>query len=161
MNFGNLYHNLTTSTIRDRLVPSPYSSLCPFAPDPFFHSGSQVRTSLLSHCLALPFLEFHINVIIWHVIFYVWLWLSWLRIHLQCGRPGFNPWVGKIPWRRKRLPTPVFWPGEFHGLYSPWVANSRTWLSNFHFHFLSHSIIFVKFNHVFTYMNVALLFTFE
>ena len=25
-----------------------------------------------------------------------------------------DPWVGKI------LPTPVFWPGEFHGLYSPW-----------------------------------------
>ena len=24
------------------------------------------------------------------------------------------------PWRRDRLPTPVFWPGEFHGLYSPW-----------------------------------------
>ena len=23
--------------------------------------------------------------------------------------------------RRKRLCTPVFWPGEFHGLYSPWV----------------------------------------
>ena len=39
---------------------------------------------------------------------------------LQCGRPGFNPWVGKIPWRRERLPTPVFWPGEFLGLYSPW-----------------------------------------
>ena len=33
--------------------------------------------------------------------------------------PGFDPWVGKIPWRRERLPTPVFWPGEFHGLYSP------------------------------------------
>ena len=29
-------------------------------------------------------------------------------------------WVGKIPWRRERLPTPVFWPREFHGLYSPW-----------------------------------------
>jgi len=29
-------------------------------------------------------------------------------------------WVGKIPWWRERLPTPVFWPGEFHGLYSPW-----------------------------------------
>ena len=29
-------------------------------------------------------------------------------------------WVGKIPWRREWLPTPVFWPGEFHGLYSPW-----------------------------------------
>ena len=31
---------------------------------------------------------------------------------------GFNPWVGKIPWRRDRLSTPVIWPGEFHGLYS-------------------------------------------
>ena len=32
----------------------------------------------------------------------------------------FHPWVGKIPWRRERLPTPVFWPGEFHRLCSPW-----------------------------------------
>ena len=31
----------------------------------------------------------------------------------------FDPWVGKIPWRRKWLPTPVLWPGEFP-LYSPW-----------------------------------------
>ena len=30
-----------------------------------------------------------------------------------------DPWVGKIPWRREPLPTSVFWPGEFHGLYSP------------------------------------------
>ena len=28
--------------------------------------------------------------------------------------------VWKIPWRRGTLPTPVFWPGEVHGLYSPW-----------------------------------------
>ena len=40
-------------------------------------------------------------------------------------RLGFNPWVGKIPWRRARQPTPVFLPGEFHGQrsladYSPW-----------------------------------------
>ena len=33
---------------------------------------------------------------------------------------GFNRWVRKIPWRRERLPTLVFRPGEFHGLYSPW-----------------------------------------
>ena len=38
----------------------------------------------------------------------------------QCGIPGFDPWVRTIPWRRERLPTPVFWPGEFRGLYSPW-----------------------------------------
>ena len=43
----------------------------------------------------------------------------------------FDPWVEKIPWRRERLLTPVFWPGEFHGLYSPW-GHSQTRLSNFH-----------------------------
>ena len=43
-----------------------------------------------------------------------------LVIHLQCGRPGFDHWIGKIPWRREWQPTPVFWPGEFQGLYSPW-----------------------------------------
>ena len=32
----------------------------------------------------------------------------------------FDPWLGKIPWRREQLFTVVFWPGEFHGLYSPW-----------------------------------------
>ena len=40
--------------------------------------------------------------------------------NLQYRRPGFSPWVGKIPWRREGLPGPVFQPGEFHGLYSPW-----------------------------------------
>ena len=39
-------------------------------------------------------------------------------IRLQCGRPEFDPWVGKIPWRGEMLPTQVFWPGEFHGLLS-------------------------------------------
>ena len=34
--------------------------------------------------------------------------------------PGFDPWLGKIPWRREWLPTPVFLPGNFHGFYSPW-----------------------------------------
>ena len=40
-------------------------------------------------------------------------------------KPGFDPWVGKIPWRREWQPTPVLLPGESHGLrslvgYSPW-----------------------------------------
>ena len=44
-------------------------------------------------------------------------WLRWQRICLQCGRPGLDPWVGKIPWRRNRLPTPVFlgFPGGSAG----------------------------------------------
>ena len=53
-----------------------------------------------------------------------------VKNHLQCGRPGFDSWVGKIPWRRERLPTPIFWPEEFHG-----VAESWTWLSDFHLYF--------------------------
>ena len=36
----------------------------------------------------------------------------------------WQTWVQSLGWedlwRRERLPTPVFWPGEFHGLYSPW-----------------------------------------
>ena len=45
-----------------------------------------------------------------------WL-LSWYRIHLQCSRPRFDSWVGKFPWRRNRLPTPVFlgFPGGSYG----------------------------------------------
>ena len=37
---------------------------------------------------------------------------------LQWGRPRFVPWVGKIPWRREWLPTPVLLPGEW------WTENS-------------------------------------
>ena len=53
-------------------------------------------------------------------------WLSQWRLHLKYRRSVFNPWVGKIPWRRVRQPTPVFLPGESPwtedpcGLYSPW-----------------------------------------
>ena len=42
-------------------------------------------------------------------------WLRWWRICLHCGKPKFNPWVGKIPWRREWQLTLVFLPGEFHG----------------------------------------------
>ena len=42
-------------------------------------------------------------------------WLEWWRICLQYRRPGFDPWVRKIPWRREWQPIPVFLLGEFHG----------------------------------------------
>ena len=43
----------------------------------------------------------------------------------QCRRPGSDPWVRTISWRRKWQPTPVFLPGKSHGQrslvgYSPW-----------------------------------------
>ena len=47
-----------------------------------------------------------------------------------CRGHRFDPWVGKIPWRREWQPTPVFLPGEFHGQrslvgYHPW-GHSQT-----------------------------------
>ena len=35
--------------------------------------------------------------------------------HTRHRRCGFDPWVGKVPWRRKWQPTPVFLPGKSHG----------------------------------------------
>ena len=68
-------------------------------------------------------------------------WLSGKKSTCQCRRRGFDPWVRKIPWRRKWQPTLVFLPGKSHGQrilvdYSPWsrratpeilsMANFRT-----------------------------------
>ena len=60
-------------------------------------------------------------------------------ICLQCRRPGFNPWVGKIPWRRKWQPTPVLSPGNFHGWrslvgYSPWGRKESDTSEQLHLH---------------------------
>ena len=53
-------------------------------------------------------------------------------------RPGFSPWLGRIPWRREWQPTPVFLPGAFHGqrslmCYSPWdgkESDVTDWLTH-------------------------------
>ena len=55
-------------------------------------------------------------------------WLSGKEAACQCRRykrHGFDPWVGKIPWRRKWQPAPVFLPGEFHGQRS--LAGCSPW----------------------------------
>ena len=59
-------------------------------------------------------------------------WCSGKEPTCQCRRHkrrGFDPWVRKIPWRRKWQPAPVFLPGEPHGQrslvgYSPWGTES-------------------------------------
>ena len=53
------------------------------------------------------------------------IWLSDTESACQCRRHKFNPWIGKIPWKRKWQPIPVFLPGKSHvqrGLasYSPY-----------------------------------------
>ena len=53
---------------------------------------------------------------------------------LQCGRPGFDPQLGKIPWRRERLPTSLYSDLEdFMDCIDDGVAKSWTRLSDFHF----------------------------
>ena len=85
-----------------------------------------------------------------HLLFadFFWWWAFWLvkydfpggtdgkSVCLQCRRPGFNPWVRKIPWRRKWQPTPVLLPGKSQGQrslvgYSPWgrkESDTTEWL---------------------------------
>ena len=55
-----------------------------------------------------------------------------------CAGNVGDPWVGKIPWRRKRHPTPVLLPGKFHGLrslvgYSPWGRKESDTTEQLHF----------------------------
>ena len=45
----------------------------------------------------------------------------------NAGDPGFDPWFGKIPWRRKWQPTPVFLPGKSHGREDPGRLQSMGW----------------------------------
>ena len=65
------------------------------------------------------------------LLIYTWFswWLNGQESTCQCRRFGPNPWVMKIPWRRKWQPTPVFLPGKSHVQrslvgYSHWVAES-------------------------------------
>jgi len=48
-----------------------------------------------------------------------------VRLCLQCGKPSFDSWVRKIPWRRERLPAPVFLPGDFYGQRSLQLMGSQ------------------------------------
>ena len=63
-------------------------------------------------------------------------------ICLQCRRPRLDPWVKKIPWRRRWQPTAVLLPGESHGWkslvgYNPWGRKESDTTERLHFHFLS------------------------
>ena len=67
-------------------------------------------------------------------------WLNGKEYACQCRRRrrrGLDSWVGKMPWRRKWHPTPVFLPGESHGQrslvgYSPWGCKELDRTKNSH-----------------------------
>ena len=77
-------------------------------------------------------------------------WLSGKESTCQYRRCGFNPWVMKIPWRRKWQPTQVFLPGEFHrqkepgGLQSMGLQRVRHDLVTYtHTHTHTHTHIYI------------------
>ena len=83
-------------------------------------------------------------LVCFHSLIYIFLlefkcglprWLSGKESTCQCRRfSGFDPWDGKITWRRKWQPTPVFLPEKSHGqrslMGSPWGCKRVRRLSN-------------------------------
>ena len=81
---------------------------------------------LVKFTFAFLFLSEVIFLDVYNVVYVMWtvipgpltnasLVAQTVGVCLQCRRPGFNPWVGKISRRRKWQPTPVFVPGKSHG----------------------------------------------
>ena len=104
------------------------SSFNLFACFPWAHTQMEINT-------MLPSLKNALRKKIVAEIKRLPLQLSWLRIRLQCYRPGFNPWVRKIPWRGKGYPL------QYSGLENTMdfivhgVTKSQIQLSDFHFYF--------------------------
>ena len=102
----------------------------------FFSFQNQARTEWSLHSTALP-MQGSPLLLITVAIFGLSkqhsrasLVAQQSRICLQFRRRRFDPWVGKMPWRRKWQTTPVFLPGKFYGQrslvgYSPWDHESQ------------------------------------
>ena len=105
-----------------------YWSGLPFPPLGYFPDPGTLHESLMSPALAGLLNKCVIIRFIFRSLIMSqglpW-WLRGQSVCLQCGRPGLDPWAGKIPWRRKWQLTPVLLPGKSHGQrslvgYSPW-----------------------------------------
>ena len=86
----------------------------------FFSLCENTGLNFLKTFLCITLKSVNYNHCIVHYSLSTYLYYNWdfpgssWRIRLQCRRCKLNLWVGKIPWRREWLPTPVFLLGEFH-----------------------------------------------
>ena len=132
-------------------TPGVYSNLCPLSwwCHPTISSSVVPFSSCLQSFLAASgsfqmnhyglFLYYFLYIILQFLFITILFIVSWVSLVAQLVKnpPAmWETWVWSLGWedpqrsfpRREKLPTPVFWPGEFHG-----VAKSQTWLSDFHF----------------------------
>ena len=103
---------------------------------PFWHAGPSATCKIGMIYVNVPFITSWTDLI-WNTpcdgirtlyLFYLFLELrvsqvaQWERTLCQCRRCkryGFDPWVRKMPWRKKWQPALVFLPGKFHGQREP------------------------------------------
>jgi len=100
-----------------------------------YYSDGRHMVIFLSQCLGKAFSSY----LFIHFLVYInmdsWIFILLVETYPQLGlsrwlsgkerRRGFDPWVRKIPWRKKWQHTPIFLPGESHGQrslvgYGPW-----------------------------------------
>ena len=118
---------------------------------------SQLFHSFLSPSLNGSLVHLHFLPLEWYHL-HIWGgWYfsceSWVQIAIHptwhfmwCRRPGFDPWVRKIRWRREWQPTPVFLPGESHGRRTPGRLPSMEWQRVRHSWVTSLSLFFWSFS---------------
>ena len=111
-------------------VASPW---CGFQPQPHCFWAAFPEQIFHLHGLPCPLI-----LLLGSVLKHLPWWLRWWSICLQCRRPRFDPWVGKIPWRRKWQPTLVLLPGKFHEQrslvgYSPQGCKESDMTEQLHF----------------------------
>ena len=107
-------HSVWPSCCQGSLKLTPH---CPF----YMHSTLKAQDLPFLPPSDYQILQFTKHHSIWFELTNPGLAWECQRIHLPMQETqsyGFDPWVGKIPWRRKWQPPPVFLPGKFHGLYS-------------------------------------------
>ena len=106
------------------------SSLCLLATFafPFYHSLPSVSVGSLdsANCILKIFEKkkkkktrklLKAKLEICHTLATIYIAMARMVKNLPAMQAGFNLCAGKIPWRWEQLPTPLFWPGEFYGLY--------------------------------------------
>ena len=100
----------TASRYTSGSLPASNSSLQPLNGEGEYPVSVPPTQSCLDPCVFFLLLLQQIGLL---------RWLSGKEFACLFRRLGFDPWVGKIPWRRAWQPTPVFLPGESHGPEEP------------------------------------------